>query len=380
MAKRVRIGMLISALPAGGAERVAVEVACALDRSRFAPFFVLTREGGPLEEPLREAGIPYTILGRRGRWIPIRTMIRAHRLLRDADIIHAHLFSSSMYGALLARTTGVPLVTRDPTWDGRRTLVRTWGYRWWISPRARYIVCPSDLVARSIEEEGVPRRKLRVIVNGVPTGTALTRREARAELGLSADEWVIGIIATLRVEKAHEVLLRAFARLLREGRVPTLCIVGDGPQKTFLHDVAEELGLDGRVVWAGHRRDARRLARAFDTAVICSSWEGLPLAALEILAAGTPLVATRVGVLPRILDRGVGLLVDVDDDAGLARALARLMDEPARAAEQSVRGLRAVEDDYSFDRMIKEFTALYDEVLDPQQGARGDVRSTRRAS
>ena len=356
--------MLLDALPPGGAERVAVEVACSLDSARFTPFFVLTRAGGPLEAPLRANGIPVTILGPRGREVPIRMLLRARHLLRDADVIHAHMFGSSVWGALLSRVTGVPLITRDPTWSGERTWMRTYAYRYWIGRRARVIICPSELVARSIEDEGVPAERLRVIVNGVPRTEALPREAARAELGLAPEAWVIGIIANLREEKAHEVLLRAFARILGDGRAATLCIVGDGPRRDELQALAQTLGIDQRVVWAGNRVDARRLASAFDTAVICSSWEGLPLAALEVLAAGVPLVASRVGALPHVVEDGAGVLFEPGDDEDLARRLAALIDDPELARDIGQRGLRRIEDRYRFERMVDEFAQVYDEVLE----------------
>ncbi len=333
-------------------------------------------------------------------------LLRARRLLRDADLIHAHMFGSSIWGALLAPATGVPLVTRDPTWSGERTRTRTYAYRYWIGPQARVIICPSELVARSIEDEGVPAERLRVIVNGVPRTEALPREAARAELGLAPEAWVIGIIANLREEKAHEVLLRAFARVLGDGRAATLCIVGDGPRRDELQALAQTLGIDQRVVcgafarlrlegrsatlclvgdgvrrdelqrlarelrieedvvWSGNRADARRLASAFDTAVICSSWEGLPLAALEVLAAGVPLVASRVGALPHVVEDGAGVLFEPGDDEDLARRLAALIDDPELARDIGQRGLRRIEDRYRFERMVDEFAQVYDEVLE----------------
>lgn len=361
--------MLIDTLMPGGAERVAVEVACSLDPERFEPFFVVTRNSGPLEAPLRAARMPVHILGRRGRLPPVRTLRRARGLLRTADAIHAHMFGSSMWGALLARTLRLPLMTSDASWSGVRTWTRTWGYRYVIGPEARTIVCPSDRVARSIEEEGVPSAKMKVIENGVRLAAALPRSEARAELGLPQDDWVIGITANLRPEKAHEVLLRAFARVNGTSRPAWLCVVGDGPRRDELRGLASELGIGERVLWAGDRRDARRLASAFDTAVICSSWEGLPLAALEALASGVPLVATRVGALPDVVEGGGGVLVDVGDDAALARELATLMNDPATAREMGRRGIRRVDERYRHERMVAEFEQAYDELLaEPRRG------------
>jgi glycosyltransferase involved in cell wall biosynthesis len=147
------------------------------------------------------------------------------------------------------------------------------------------------------------------------------------------------------------------------GRRPTLCIVGDGPRRGELEQLAGSLGLGDAVVWAGNRPDAGRLASAFDTAVICSNWEGLPLAALEALAAGTPLVATRVGAIPEVMAGGAGVLVDVADDAGLARELTALMDQPRRVEGLRARGLQRIEDEYRFETMVARFTGLYDSVL-----------------
>lgn len=356
--------MLVDSLARGGAERLAVDVASALDRERFAPFFVVTRQGGPLEALLRDGDVPVTIIERHGKGVPVRMLARAHRLLREADVIHAHLFTSSMYGAVLSRTTGVPLVTRDPTWDGVRSFVRTRGYRHLIGPTARAVICPSDRVARSIEEEGVPREKLVVIDNGVKTGDTLPRDAARAELGLAQDAWVVGIVATLRIEKSHETLLRAFSALRGRSGPTTLCIVGDGPRRGELETLADQLGIRDDVVWAGDRHDARRLATAFDAAVICSAWEGLPFAALEVMAAGVPLVATRVGALPDVLDGGAGVLVDVGDDQGLARELEALRDDPVRAAAVAARAKRTIDERYAFDTMIERFADVYERALD----------------
>ena len=359
----LRIGMLIDSLAEGGAERVAVEVACHLDPTRFEPHFVVTRSGGPLELPLQIAGIRTTILGREGGGPPVRMLARALRLLRDADLIHAHMFGSSVWGALLSRLGGVPLVTSDAAWSGQRTRVRTWGYRHWIGTRALAIVCPSAPVASSIVAEGVPAQRLRVIENGVPRDAALPSADARSELGLNQRSWVIGIVANLRAEKAHQVLLHAFSHMAADRPSATLCVVGDGERRDELRALARHLGIDERVVWAGHRQDARRLASAFDTAVICSEWEGLPLAALEVLAAGVPLVASRVGVLPEVVGGGAGVLFDSGDDAQLARELAALMDDPGRARTLGERGRRRVGERYPFERMVKEFEDVYDNVL-----------------
>jgi glycosyltransferase involved in cell wall biosynthesis len=360
--------VLLDTLRAGGAERIAVEIACVLDQSRFSPIVVATRLGGPLAATLEDARVSYVILGRKRGFSPEKYK-RMHRLVQRADLIYASMYGSNMWGALLARTAHKPLVAREPTFSGVRTKRRTYGYRYWIAPAAHRIICPSAIVAQSLYDEGVPPGLVAVVANGVRVDAAVPRAAARHELGLDADDFVVGIIAQLRVEKAHAVLLRAAARLRAEGRTARVCVIGDGACRAQLLQLTTELGLDGSVVWAGERRDAKRLAAAFDVGVICSEWEGLPVASLEIMAAGVPLVATAVGALPEILSGDAGLLVAPSDDAALARAIASLIDDPGRAELIGARGRERVREKFGFDRMVREFERIFQEVVEEAAGA-----------
>jgi len=354
--------MLLDTLRGGGAERIAVEVAAALDRDRFSARVLATREGGLLEEVLEREGIPYTILGRRHGFAP-RKFVRAQRLLGSVDLIHSHMLGSNLWGALFSRLTGVPLVVREPAFSGVRSRLRTYGYRWWVAPVARRIICPTEVVARTLYDEGVPPALVQVIPNGVRTDVALSRDAARAELDLDPDAFVVGVVAGLREQKAHEVLFRATARLRDEGREVTICLVGDGVRRAELRQTAETLGLAETIVWAGQRGDAKRLPRAFDVGVICSDWEGLPVAALETLAAGTPMVSTAVGTMPTILQDGAGITVPIRDDAALASAIRRFADDPELRARAGEQAREVVEQQYPFEAMVRGFERVYEAVL-----------------
>jgi glycosyltransferase involved in cell wall biosynthesis len=354
--------MLLDTLRAGGAERITVEVAAALDPKRHRPVVIATREGGLLEDVLERAGVEYAILGRRHRFSP-RWLNRAQRLLETADLIHSHMLGSNLWGALFARTCRVPLVAVEPSFTGTRTRLRTYGYRWWIAPAARRIICPSPVVAQSLYDEGVPRELVEVIPNGVRIDAALSREAARAELGLDPEAFIVGIVAGLRKEKAHEVLFRAAARLRDEGRDLRVCVVGDGTQRASLAKTATTLGLDGMITWAGERSEAKRLPAAFDVGVICSDFEGLPVAALEMLAAGIPMVSTAVGTMPTLLSGGAGFTVPVRDDAALADAIRRFMDDSELAARAGTRAREVIRGEYDFRRMVDAFERVYDRVL-----------------
>jgi glycosyltransferase involved in cell wall biosynthesis len=197
----------------------------------------------------------------------------------------------------------------------------------------------------------------------------MPRDAARRELGLEDRSFTIGIVGRLRPEKAHEVLLEATAKLARTGRDVRLCVVGDGPRRGELGLLAARLGIDGRVTWAGEHQDAARLASAFDAAVICSHWEGLPLAALESMSAGVPLVATQVGGLPTLLGGGAGSLVPPADPDALAAALAAVMDQPHTAERSAEVARQRILDQYSFDAMVRRIQSIYDAVLAERAGS-----------
>lgn len=367
----IRVTTMVDSLLAGGAERVAVELACALDRERFESHVLVTRDDGPLREVLERAGVPFTILGRTDA-LDLRPWRVAHRhLVEDADVLHSHKFGSNAWGALLARTARVPLVVHEHNFSQEPSRSRRLIDRRWIASRARRVMCVSESVADIERACGVPDRLIELVPNGVRIDDAWPRGAARAELGLSHASFTVGIVGRLRPEKAHEVLLEAIAQLaVTQGRDVRLCIVGDGPRSAELQLLAGKLGIASRVTWAGERRDAATLASAFDAGVICSHWEGLPLAALESMAAGVPLVASAVGGLPTLLEGGAGLLVPPADAGQLANAIAQLMDDDAARATIAAAGHRRVAERYSFDGMVRRVQDIYVDVLASERSRR----------
>lgn len=233
----------------------------------------------------------------------------------------------------------------------------------WVGREARRVLCVSDSVAATELELGLHPDQVVVVPNGVRIEAAWPASSARDELGLDHDTFTVGIVGRLRPEKAHEVVLEALGKLIDDGRKVQLCIVGDGPRRAELSHIAHELGISRDVVFAGEHANAARLAAAFDVGVLCSRWEGLPLAALETMAAGVPLVASAVGGLPKLLSGGVGLLVAPGDSRGFAKAIAGLQDDPAARRELAMLGERRVREEYSFRRMIRRVEGIYTAVL-----------------
>ncbi|WP_238342087.1 glycosyltransferase [Actinopolymorpha rutila] len=357
--------VLIDTLATGGAERVAVDLACGVDRRRFAPHVVVTRETGPLQQQLDAADIPVTVLGRRRR-LSLVAYRRARRAAQGCDLIHAHKFSSNVWGALLARMSRRPLIVHEHNWSGTPSRLRSFLNRRWIAPVTSHFVCVSAPVAHQVVGDGVPAHKVHVLPNAIPPGRPMARRAARQELGLPATAFVVGIVARLRPEKNHELLLRAAARLVTAHQAVTICAVGDGPRRAFLETLAEDLGIADHLVWAGERRDAGRLAAAFDISVLCSTWEGLPLVALEAMAAGVPVIATAVGGLPELLADGAGVLVPPGDADCLVSAIATLRATPDLAARIGAAGRRRVRDQHDLPSTVARLDSMYAEATEAQ--------------
>jgi glycosyltransferase involved in cell wall biosynthesis len=368
---RVRIAILIDALITGGAERVAVDVACALDRSRFEPVVLVTRYSGPLERHLTEARIPVVVLDRRRGFSP-RKLARAVRLTRSSDLLHAHKLAGSAWGSIISRAAGRPLVAHEHIWFGDESRLRRLLYRYVIGPTAKRIVCVSDVVADSVVADGAPRDRVVTIPNGVDVAAPLPRERARELLGIGEDDVVVGIVARLRPQKRHEALLEAAAELHSRGLRFGVCIVGDGPRRAELETLAATLGVAELVTFAGEHEEAARLQSAFDVAVMCSSAEGMPLSGLEAMAAGVPLVATAVSALPQLLADGAGVLVEPDDNVALADAIEQLLADPERARAIGEQGRRRVQSDYSFKGMMRALEETFDDVLAETGRSRGN--------
>lgn len=357
-----RVLVVVDSLLAGGAERVAVELACGLDRSRYIPHVLVTRCDGPLRLSLEAAGVEFTILNRAKRFDRAAWRL-AKQLARECDIIHSHKFGSNVWSALLARRTRKPMIAHEHNFAAVSSRSRRLLDRFWIAPAAQKIVCVSSSVADTVRSHNVSAAKIVVVENGVRTQAAWPRAASRQELGLSESDFVVGITAVLRPEKAHEVLLDAAALMIHNGKKLRLCIVGDGPRRAQLKAHAESLSIGADITWAGERQDAARFASAFDVAVLCSHWEGLPLSALEAMAAGVPLVATAVGGLPDLLSGDAGIVVSAGDSKALAEAIGQLQSQPAIAQRMGAAGMQRVRDQYSFRTMTNRVQSLYDEAL-----------------
>jgi glycosyltransferase involved in cell wall biosynthesis len=371
-----RLAYVLPGLGTGGTERLVTDLARRLDRDRFA-VSVVALEDGRFRGELERDGCRVTVIdgfgggkGRLGRLGHIWGAMR-HALRGDVDLVHTHHLGMLLHAGVASlprrrwRWVHTEHIRPDVERIYSRRLVRMAPMllRW-----PDLVTGVAEPVGRYFREEaGVEPRRVRVILNGVDVprfAEGGDRQATRRSLGLADESWVIGTIATLRAQKNHGLLLDAFARVARAVPSARLVLAGDGPLAKVLEARSHALGVREKVHFLGSRLDAPALLGAFDTYCLPSHYEGLPLTILEAMAAGCPIVATRVlGIAEVVRDGDTGVLVAPDDAAALAAALLRLRATPALAARLAEGGRAWVRRHGDVGVMTKEYERLYDEIL-----------------
>jgi glycosyltransferase involved in cell wall biosynthesis len=376
----VRLLWLIDSLNMGGAESLVLPFARHLDRERYELFVCClgTMGANALEGELRAAGIPTTNLGARNLR-DVRAFRRLLRFVREEriDLVHAHLTYSAVWSALLSRITGIPSVaslhvapsaTLEQIKTARHrvlTNVRDRVMRFVLDRWSSAVIMVSDALRQTyLASGGLRAEKLRVVHNGIEVERfRRDREESRArlnrELDLPADARIAVTVSVLRPAKGVEVLLDA-VRLVPDAY---FVIVGDGPKREEWMELAQRTGIADRVRWAGFRRDVDAILAGCDLFVHPSLDDAFPTVLLEALAAGLPIVASRVGGIPEIVQDGVtGKLVPAGDAAALAAAIHSLLEDDT--ARMHMRLAASAESRrFSTGAWIERLTRVYAEVV-----------------
>jgi glycosyltransferase involved in cell wall biosynthesis len=215
----------------------------------------------------------------------------------------------------------------------------------------------------------MPPPKVFLIPNGVEIKVFTEANQSLVEA--LAQEWkirshtpVIGTLARLHEQKGHSYLLDAVAQLRREIPDVKALVVGDGELRPSLEQRTQALRLSDSVIFTGTRRDVPEILALLDVFVLPSLWEGLPIALLEAMAAGLPVVATRVGGVPEVVvDGETGLLVPPRDPDALSEAILTLLQDPDLRQKMGQAGQERVREYFSVERMVEETEALYERLL-----------------
>jgi glycosyltransferase involved in cell wall biosynthesis len=283
-------------------------------------------------------------------------------------IWHGHDYKSNLIGLWVRRYWPMKLVTtvhgwvkftwRTPLYYAIDRLCLRWYDR---------VICVSDDLHEACLKAGVRQQRCTWIENAIDTHQFIRRlnvQEAKVKLGFDPRRKLIGAVGRLSKEKGFEVLIRAVAGLRPDGQEIDLVIIGDGDQKQALASQIASLGLEHRVKLLGFRPDTIDLFQAFDVFALSSYREGLPNVILEAMAMETPVVATAVAGIPKVITDGVdGLLVKPGDVTALRNSLELLSTDGALAHRLTANARETIERRFSFQRRMQKVANVYDELM-----------------
>lgn len=355
----------------GGAEKALLILAEGLDRNRWKPTLVYHAGDGiaPLLEAARDRGIelwevppmPEGLAGARAA-LAFATRIRARR----PAVFHAHLTwplacKFGLAAAVSARVRAVVATVHTGLEFPVTTMARL--QRRVLGAGVDRYIAVSRYVANNLYETFRWRSpKVVVVQNAIHAEPFRCTPDPRLRAALSRGESRRVVLAATRLtaQKGIPFLLEA----ARDVPAVQFVVAGNGPSRAELQQRAHTLGVADRVDFLGHRDDVPQLLACSDAVVLPSVYEGLPLAALEAMAAERPIVATAIGGTDEaILDGETGVLVPPGDPAALARALRELLGDPSRASRLARAGRTRVETLFSVAPMVERVTAVYDELV-----------------
>lgn len=362
-----RILFVIPTLDQAGAEKQLVMLATGLDRAEFEPHVCALTRGGPREEPLRSAGIPVTVIGKRGKINPVAFWrLRSHiQELRPA-LVHTWLFAANSYGRAASLSAGVPhLIATERCVD----LWKSWhelAIDRYLATRTEIIVANSSGVIDFYRSKGIPAALFRVIPNGVslPGTQAFSREELFNELGLAPESRLIATIGRLWPQKGIRDVIWATDHLKVIRNDVHLLILGDGPLRSTLEKYTRQIEVDDHVHFLGHRDDVERILPHLDAVLSGSRFEGLPNSLMEAMAAGLPVIATDIpGNRDLITHESTGLLARPGSVSDLARLTDKVLNDRALAERLGSAAAAKMATEYTPAKMVERHACLYRELL-----------------
>ncbi len=399
-AERVRVCTFMTLFGIGGTEKQVAALLRRVDRERFEPNLGCLRRWGPLLEELEQEYGPIPEYRIRNLYSPgtLRQQLRLAAALRRqrVQVLHSYNFYANVFSVPAARLAGVPCVIAS---------IRDMGV--YLTPRQQYVhkmvcrladrvVVNAEAIKTWLVEQGFRPERILVIPNGVDVARFNSRPDRsdpgfRARLGLPSGAPVVVLLARLHPDKGIEQFLRAAARVsVRFPRAVFLvvgeCFTGRGgvfaedheyPRK--LAQVASSLGIGAHVRLPGFIEDVPRLLRHATLSVLPSLSEGLSNTLLESMAAGVPVVATRVGGTAEAITHGEhGLLVPPGDEIALAEAMTAILADQQLAERLGEQARERIVERYSLERMVRDTQNLYLNLATGRSGKRRTEDATHR--
>ncbi|MDI6813410.1 MAG: glycosyltransferase [Deltaproteobacteria bacterium] len=378
----MRIGLLLPKLQVGGAEQVVLNLAREYLKKGQEVEVMAFASGGSMAPRFKESCIPISEFDLQRTFHPTPSwwlsVLRARRILiqklrlKRLDVLHTHLMGPDLDALVAGRQAGIKVIvhtihnTYTQFSDGsllQKVRNFTRKRRW--RKYDRLFAVDEQVRDWAVQYRMVQKENIVVIQNGIDMSyleVHETREGIRKDLGWGEDDIILLNIGSLTKQKNHRILLDALAILKKNRRSLKLAVAGGGPLEKDLKSATKELDLQNRVSFLGIRGDVPRLLKAADIFILSSLWEGLPIALLEAMAAGIPVIASDLPVHRRILKGGLlGTLCPATPE-GLAKAIGIVIEEREYAMHRAALAREELRLRYDAGRMAEEYLSQYYEL------------------
>lgn len=279
-----------------------------------------------------------------------------------ADIIHSHGYKGNiLLGSLSKCSRKRPVVSTKHGWTSTRMFTKIWFYTLldkFFLKRMDAVVNVNDI------SPSIGNDREFVIENGIPELTFESITNDEPVISFCREGFIIGTVSRLSEEKGLTYLVEAMSLLVKKGVDAKAIIIGEGPQRAVLEEAIRCSNLSDRFLLAGYKNKAYNYLPLFDLFVLPSLTEGLPITILEAMQAGKPIIASRVGGIPRVLDNGrLGMLIESGSPESIVDAISSLYHDSKRRISLGKDAREAVLTRYSSKRMAEEYIKVYEEVL-----------------
>ena len=358
--KKIKIVHVINSLNYGGAENQIVQLLNGLNPLRFEKHLVTFRNLETANSRALNPEIKRYIVKRR-RWGDVGCIFRLYRLLKalKVDVIQAHMYQANLFAAIAGRLAGVPVVfTTEHGRNSWKKPIHHYMEKWIISPLVNMRVAVSRNIREVRLKSGdAPEDKITVIPNCVEIFEKINKYETGKRLQ-------IGTVGRLVPAKDYHTLIIAFNKLIEDGLNIDLVFVGDGSERSRLESMVQDLNISNCVKFAGFQEDIPAFLDKFDIFVLSSITEGIPVAMLEAMAMGVPIVATGIGGIPEVIQDNVnGLLVECRNPEMLAGAIKQLIDDNSLREKIGRAGREKIKCSFSREAICNQYEQLYVDFL-----------------
>jgi sugar transferase (PEP-CTERM/EpsH1 system associated) len=366
--KPVNVFHLIQGLEFGGLENVTLNLLGNLNKELYKTSICCFDTLGDLSN--RISGDIKVHFLKRKQGIDYFYPFKLAKLLKKkgVQILHLHNSTAFFYGVIAGKLAGIPAIVYT---EHARDIFPNLKVR--IADKLlsyftdKIIVVADYLKKNLIEYEKFDGEKIFVIYNGINPAEFNIKTDhikKRRELDIDVNVPVIGIVARLDPIKNHACLINAMKHVINKFPEAVLLIIGGGPVHSELESLVKDLKLEKNVRFLGTRADVPELMSVIDVFVLCSRSEGLSVTLLEAMAAGKPVVATRVGGTPELIEHDInGLLVESDDEEGLSKALIELLTDKSKSLKLGEAAGRKINDSFTLAHMVKKYEKIYSECL-----------------